>query len=209
MENSMKKLLFYLLLTSFYCGSYAMQPEDDSSLYGQLRIARDASFEEIKTTYRELSLKYHPDRDPAGDYTEEYKKITAAYSILGDPEKRRIYDQEGLAGLHTYESTTLHEKHELEEFENIRQQLKAKFEQTHTLSDIQNIFNDLIIRSNKCGCKSLSYKATDIFIELATLFNMFHLNNNPDLNKLNYLEQLTTKAITNCQHSVKIGRAHV
>lgn len=56
-------------------------------------IEKTATQEEIKKKYRELSLRYHPDRNPEGE--EMFKKINEANSIIGDPEKRKQYDTQG------------------------------------------------------------------------------------------------------------------
>jgi len=64
-------------------------------------MPRDASPEEIKKAYRRLAIKYHPDRNPDNpkEAEEKFKEIAEAYKVLSDPEKRRIYDQYGHAGL--------------------------------------------------------------------------------------------------------------
>lgn len=68
--------------------------------YEILNIARDARHEEIKKSYRQLALKYHPDRNPGERETEEsFREATEAYEVLRDPDKRRIYDHYGHAGL--------------------------------------------------------------------------------------------------------------
>ncbi len=68
--------------------------------YEILGIARSASAEEIKKTYRQLAMKYHPDRNP-GDHEAEakFKEAAEAYEVLSDTEKKRIYDQYGHEGL--------------------------------------------------------------------------------------------------------------
>lgn len=64
--------------------------------YATLQVARNASAEEIKKSYRKLSLKFHPDTSGGGDTAgEKFKKINDAYSILKDPEKRKAYDLGG------------------------------------------------------------------------------------------------------------------
>ena len=68
--------------------------------YEILGIARSASDNEIKSAYRKLALKYHPDRNP-GDHAAEdkFKEAAEAYAILADAEKRRLYDRFGHAGV--------------------------------------------------------------------------------------------------------------
>lgn len=75
-----------------------MSPKRD--YYEVLGIRRDAKADEIKSTYRKVALKYHPDRNPGDKSAEEkFKEAAEAYSVLSDPEKRRIYDQFGHQGL--------------------------------------------------------------------------------------------------------------
>jgi molecular chaperone DnaJ len=68
--------------------------------YEVLGVPRNATEQEIKSAYRKLALKYHPDRNP-GDKTaeEKFKEAAEAYAVLADPEKRARYDQYGHAGV--------------------------------------------------------------------------------------------------------------
>jgi DnaJ-class molecular chaperone len=63
--------------------------------YKVLGVARDAPDEEIRRTYRKLAKQLHPDLNPANRASaeEKFKKVSAAYDIVGDPEKRKQYDR--------------------------------------------------------------------------------------------------------------------
>jgi len=68
--------------------------------YEVLDLQKNASLEDIKTAYRKLAMKYHPDRNPDDPTAEEnFKTATEAYEILSDPQKRQRYDQYGHEGL--------------------------------------------------------------------------------------------------------------
>lgn len=67
--------------------------------YEVLGVGRDATQEQVKAAYRKLARKYHPDVNKAPDAAQKFKDATAAYEVLSDPEKRRVYDQFGHAGL--------------------------------------------------------------------------------------------------------------
>jgi molecular chaperone DnaJ len=65
-------------------------------LYKTLGVSKKATDEEIKKAYRKLARKYHPDRNPDDKEAEEkFKEISAAHDVLGDPEKRKEYDEGG------------------------------------------------------------------------------------------------------------------
>ncbi len=68
--------------------------------YEILNVSKEASQEEIKSSFRRLAKKYHPDMNPDDKEAEKnFKEINEAYEVLGDPDKRRQYDTFGHAGV--------------------------------------------------------------------------------------------------------------
>jgi molecular chaperone DnaJ len=68
--------------------------------YEILAVERDASETQIKSAYRKLALKFHPDRNPGDRQAEErFKEAAEAYAVLADREKRSLYDRFGHAGV--------------------------------------------------------------------------------------------------------------
>jgi molecular chaperone DnaJ len=71
-----------------------MSPKHD--YYETLKVAKAASQDEIKKSYRRLARKYHPDVNPGDKAAEErFKQVQEAYDILSDSKKRQVYDQHG------------------------------------------------------------------------------------------------------------------
>src|SRR4029079_10602683 len=69
---------------------------DFKDYYSSLGVAKTASQKEIKAAYRKLARKHHPDVNQ-GDKSSEgrFKEINEAYEVLGDPDKRKKYDELG------------------------------------------------------------------------------------------------------------------
>ncbi|XP_049848538.1 uncharacterized protein LOC126315328 [Schistocerca gregaria] len=90
-----------------------MEKDAPYDYYEALGIGRDATQSEIKKSYYEKARKCHPDKCPDNPELEaEFKKISQAYSVLSDPEKRKIYDLHGsyddVAGDRPYTQEQIH-----------------------------------------------------------------------------------------------------
>jgi len=70
--------------------------------YEVLGVSRTVTDVELKSAYRKLALKYHPDRNPNNpDAEESFKEVSEAYAILSDTDKRAVYDRYGHAGVNS------------------------------------------------------------------------------------------------------------
>lgn len=72
-----------------------------------LGVAKDADQKAIKDAFRNLALKYHPDRNKEPGAEEHFKEIAEAYAILSDPKKRSEYDARGFAGVEGFSQEDL------------------------------------------------------------------------------------------------------
>ena len=74
-------------------------------LYSVLGVSSDADEHALKRAYRKLAIKYHPDKNNGSEEaTEQFQKVSRAYEILSDPEKRKLYDMHGEDGVSQMES---------------------------------------------------------------------------------------------------------
>ena len=69
----------------------------NKDFYDILGVSKSASESEIKSAYRKLALKWHPDRNKSAEATEKFKEVNEAYEVLSDKNKRAKYDQFGHA----------------------------------------------------------------------------------------------------------------
>lgn len=84
-----------------------MPATSQRDFYEVLGVPRDADEKRIKDAFRQLALKYHPDRNKEPDAEEKFKEIAAAYGVLSDPKKRAQYDRGGFAGVAGYSAEDL------------------------------------------------------------------------------------------------------
>ncbi|HEY2325146.1 MAG TPA: DnaJ domain-containing protein, partial [Thermoanaerobaculia bacterium] len=76
-----------------------MATTEKRDYYEVLGLAKGASLDDIKKSYRKLAVKYHPDKNPGDAEAEErFKEAAEAYGVLSDDEKRARYDRYGHAG---------------------------------------------------------------------------------------------------------------
>lgn len=91
--------------------------------YEILGISKTASEDEIKKAYRNLALKFHPDRVPAEkkkEAEEKFKELSEAYAVLSAPDKRKLYDQYGHSGIDgRYSSEDIFRNADFSGFEDI------------------------------------------------------------------------------------------
>ncbi|KAL3131807.1 hypothetical protein ABBQ38_007523 [Trebouxia sp. C0009 RCD-2024] len=92
-----------LALTSLFLAVSCVAAVRDSKYYDLLGVAHDADEPTIKKAYRKQALKWHPDRNPddVEKAEKKFREIAAAYEVLADDEKRKLYDQFGEEGLQT------------------------------------------------------------------------------------------------------------
>ena len=103
--------------------------------YEVLGLSKTTTQNEIKSQYRKLALKFHPDRNKSTEAAEHFKEISEAYAVLSDSKKRKLYDQYGHAGVDGKYST-----------EDIFQGASGNF---------SDVFNDLFGRSGGGGFDSI------------------------------------------------------
>ncbi|MEM9693658.1 MAG: DnaJ domain-containing protein, partial [Myxococcota bacterium] len=70
-----------------------------ADLYSVLGVAKGASQQDIKKTYRKLAATLHPDKNPGAANEKRFKDVTTAYEVLGDEKKRKLYDEFGEVSL--------------------------------------------------------------------------------------------------------------
>ncbi|HEX9845532.1 MAG TPA: molecular chaperone DnaJ [Candidatus Nitrosotenuis sp.] len=132
--------------------------------YEVLGVSKTDSVDTIKSQYRKLALKFHPDRNKSPEAAEHFKEISEAYAVLADPEKRKVYDQYGHEGLGGRYST-----------EDIFQGARGNFDDVFSnfgFGSFDSIFESLFGRSGGFGFAR--QKGQDILYETSiTLEDVF------------------------------------
>ena len=93
-----KKKYFYAFFLFIILIERGNTMADKRDYYEVLGVSRNADEKEIKRAYRKLAKKYHPDQNAGNVRAErQFKEVTEAYSVLSDPEKKKLYDRFGHA----------------------------------------------------------------------------------------------------------------
>jgi curved DNA-binding protein len=107
--------------------------------YQTLEVSKGASSQEIKKSYRQLALKFHPDRNQNDQASAEYfKEITEAYGVLIDPAKRRIYDLQRIGGFNR--DTVFQDIFSRSEFRDVFDGLPLKQEWINGIFNVGMVF---------------------------------------------------------------------
>jgi curved DNA-binding protein len=110
------------------------------NLYDTLGIKKDATSEEIRTVYRKLARKHHPDVNPGDKKAEDlFKKLSTAYEVLSDDKRRAAYDEFGDAALQS--SFDADKAREHARWQNLRQSRGSRFDQGSGEFDFAELFN--------------------------------------------------------------------
>ena len=128
--------------------------------YEILGVKRSASPEEIKKGYRRLVKELHPDKNKAPDAEDKFVRLTKAYELLSDPERRRMYDNHGV----TEDTPNFNKKHDYSQynrhgdpFDHLRDVFGDSFHSFRSGNARENIFHK----------QSITYRAVSMFSRMA------------------------------------------
>jgi len=112
--------------------------------YEILGVQRSASPEQIKKGYRRLVKELHPDKNKAPDAEDKFVRLTKAYELLSDPERRRMYDNHGV----TEDTPNFNKKHDYSQynrhgdpFDHLRDLFGDSFHSFRSGNSRENIFH--------------------------------------------------------------------
>lgn len=138
------------------------------TLYDELELQPDCSFEDIKQQYRTLAMKYHPDH---GGDIEKFKRIKFAYEVLSDPNRRKQYDENKT----TSEPVNLRTE-AIQELASIFNIIVAKFDPNQNLIILMNEEIENIRTHNQ----SIITQGETYIKKLETVKNKLKIKNNED-----------------------------
>ncbi len=174
-----------------------------SNYYEMLGLKSDATAEQIKSAYRKLSLKFHPDKNDGDNYFSEWaKKINEAYEILGNPSKKLAYDKqlkkdENTSNSNSYRNTN-NSINEYKVLSQIRDLTPAFLNAKSALANAQHIYN-------RAASKKVPNKFTAtriLFIIFLFLVSAYGFKN-MDFNQI--LNFKSTSVNTNSRVTAKSG----
>lgn len=165
-----------------------------ANYYDVLGVKRGASEKEVRSAYRRLARKLHPDLNPGDKAAEaKFKEINSAYEVLSDAEKRRKYDRYGDQWEHA------------EQIEEMQRQRGARFGggngsfQSFDFDDLGNVFTNLFGRG--AGAQAMSRRGGDVQQPVeVTLEEAYH-------GTARMLEMLTQEACLTCGGTGQIAGA--
>jgi len=121
--------------------------------YEVLGVAKGAGKDEIKSAYRKLALKYHPDRNSESGAEERFKEISEAYAVLSDDNKRAQYDTYGHAGFdQMYSREDIFRTADFSDFEDL-------FREFGVGSPFENVFGSMFGSFGRRGGRRYEYGA--------------------------------------------------
>ena len=120
--------------------------------YEILGVKRTASPDEVKKAYRKLVKELHPDKNKAPDAQDKFVRLTKAYDLISDPERRRMYDNHGV----TEDTPNFNKKHDYSQynrhgdpFDHLKDLFGDSFQNFRSGNTRENIFHK----------QSITYKA--------------------------------------------------
>ena len=136
--------------------------------YALLGVAKTASADEIRKAYRKLAKKLHPDLNPGDKSAEEkFKKVTAAYDLLGDPDKRKRFDAGEIDASGAERPPEHFYRHYAESGSGQRYDSNAGYAD---FGDLGDIFSDLFGRGGAGGRGRMRMQGADMRYQLEVDF---------------------------------------